>query len=118
MHHCVTFFSKLEWHSMQSSTLISVLIQVCVGQTKSKHLYRDKFNNKIESYHKQFKELLSKLLLENIFTMNGFLFINLIYNLWTNNSVDCILWASLSFIDSNWKKRYIALIAHTNIAKI
>ena len=43
--------------------------------------------------------------------MYGFPFINLIHYLWTSHGMTCILGASISFIDLNWKKRYLVLIA-------
>eukprot|EP00957_Ditylum_brightwellii_P123772 9435413-Ditylum_brightwellii.AAC.1 len=48
--------------------------------------------------------------MENIVSMYGFVFLNLIHNLWTSNSVACILGAFLSFINIHWEKQHLALI--------
>ena len=42
--------------------------------------------------------------------MYGFPFINLIHDLWTSNKVEYVLGASISYIDSNFVKHYLALI--------
>ena len=42
--------------------------------------------------------------------MYGFAFLNLIHDLWTSNSVACILGASVSFINKHWEKQYLVLI--------
>ena len=59
----------------------------------------------------KFKETVSTVILDEISSMYGFTFLDLIRDLWTSNSVDCILGASISFIDLKWLKKYLALIA-------
>eukprot|EP00957_Ditylum_brightwellii_P205031 15341889-Ditylum_brightwellii.AAC.1 len=79
------------------------------GNTKAQSLTRDAYNSDIDSYHALFQELVSKKLLDEIASMYGFAFLNLIHDLWTNNSVNCVLGSSISFIDKHWLKVYIAM---------
>ena len=85
--------------------------KTCRLNNKAKHVGRDTYNDHIDAYFKKLKKNISKTVLENIASMYGFPFINLIHYLWTSHGMTCILGASISFIDLNWKKRYLVLIS-------
>eukprot|EP00957_Ditylum_brightwellii_P186736 14219159-Ditylum_brightwellii.AAC.1 len=76
---------------------------------------RDTYNDYIDAYYGKFKQTISKMVLDNIAAIYGLHFINLIHNLWTSHGVVCILGASISFIDLDWKKQYLALIAREHM---
>ena len=62
-----------------------------------------------------FKETVYEVIMDEIASMYEFPLINLICDICTINSVDCIIVASISFIGLKWIKRYLALIFQKHI---
>ena len=83
-------------------------IKRCRSNTETKHLGQTKYNNHVDTYHTWFKQSVLKEILENIASMNGFSFLNLMHNLLTSYRLALILGASVSFIIMHWEKRYLA----------
>ena len=54
-----------------------------------------KYKDHIDAYDVKFKETVSEVILDDIASMYGFQLINLIHDLWTINSIDCIIGASI-----------------------
>lgn len=71
---------------------------------KAKLLGREMYNDHIDAYDLEFKELVVKAMQTEMEKMLHFPFLNLIHDMWTSKAVKCVLGVSLSYIDSNWRK--------------
>lgn len=79
------------------------------SDNKARTLGRSVHNENIDAYHDEFKGLIVKALKREMESMHGFPFLNLIHDMWTNKAVKSVLGVSLSYIDCNWRKVYLAL---------
>ena len=83
--------------------------RLCRSDTNAPTLGRSVHNSNIDSYYDEFKGLVVQAVSNEIRTMHGIPFLNLMHDMWTSKSVKAVLGVSISYIDSNWKKIYLAL---------
>ena len=84
------------------------------SDSNAKVLGRSVHNANIDSYHDEFKGLFVKALSSEMKTMLGIPFLNLMHDMWTSKSVKAVLGVSLSYIDCNWRKVYLALFVRAH----
>ena len=83
--------------------------RLCRSDTNAPTLERSVHNSNIDSYYHEFKGLVVQAVSNEIRTMHGIPFLNLMHDMWTSKSVKAVLGVSISYIDSNWKNIYLAL---------
>ncbi|KAG3097745.1 hypothetical protein PI124_g15185 [Phytophthora idaei] len=75
----------------------------------SSKTHNDILNAKYEVFLKD-----TEAMLQNEFRLlYGMLFVNLMHDLWTNTSKNCIVGTSIAFVDPAWAFVYLALLAET-----
>ena len=99
-----TLYSEPDLVSLLSSSLLQSTLSrssLCISSLERKT---------IDSYHNEFKGLVVHAVSNEVRTMHGIPFLNLMHDMWTSKSVKAVLDVSISYIDSNWKKDLLGFV--------
>ena len=85
--------------------------QAARSNKNAEMLTREMYNEHIDFLHSSALTFCGTVFEKEIPSMKGIAFLNLIHDMWTGNDSKSILGASVSFINMNWDKIYMAFMA-------
>jgi hypothetical protein len=97
--------------NVSQSPAFRSLVTGLSGDEKATVLSTKTYNDILDLHYNAFLAETSALLKSEFGMLFGTRFLNLMHDLWTNSAKDCVVGASVSFIDHNWVFRHLALLA-------
>jgi len=85
--------------------------RAAIGNATFPLLSRDRHDQLLNGQFQLFSELVGALLASEYEQASQLKFLNLVHDIWTSSGKDSIVGASVAFIDSSWRFRFIAMLA-------